>query len=425
MFPTLSWFQMTDAFTSFISFCGLLLSVLLIFYIAPRIVLALLWILFLSQTTNGGVFMSFQWEALLLETGFLAIFFAPTQLIPRKVESKPSPYILFLLRFVLFKLLFLSGSLKYLGGDTTWRDLTAMTFHYETQPLPHVISWYAHQLPLWFQQLSVLVTYLCEAVIPIFIFFPKHFRRFGFFVIVGFQLIIIFTGNFAYFNVLTLVLAILVLDDGVLNVFRRSRFIPPIPDTLNEEASRFKRTLAVTFMLVMLTLNICVLTRVFDRSVKFPRIVSQVLLWTQRFHIAGRYGLFTHMTTKRNEIEVQGSYDGKDWKTYLFKWKPDLLNERPRWVAPHQPRLDWQMWFAALGTFEQNHWFKNFMMRLLQGSPDVLALLDHNPFPNRPPKYVRAVMYQYFFSTPKERKEKGVWWRKVYKRPYSPELTLQ
>jgi hypothetical protein len=427
--PTLAWFNSSDGFLLFMCGAGVVLSVLLIVGVLPVPVLSLLWALYLSLFSVGQVFLGYQWDVLLLETGFLAIFFAPLQVLPGVPrEAPPSRTVLWLFRLLTFRLMFFSGVVKVASGDPTWRNLTALSFHYETQPLPTPLAWYAHQLPLWFHTLSSAMMFLIELLVPFLIFAPRRPRIAGAALLASLQLLIMLTGNYAFFNLLSIVLCVLLLDDTFLR-----RFIPPrLRDRLADperpvQLPRMRRGLTVPLAALVLFLSVVQIAYRYIADVAVPRPALEVAQQLAPFHIVNSYGLFAVMTTARPEIIVEGSNDGKTWLAYRFAYKPGDLERAPRWVAPHQPRLDWQMWFAALTPPWQGlssySWFDAFMLRLLQGSPEVLALLDTNPFPDAPPRYIRAQLYNYHYTDGGN--ANGAWWQREPQGMYFPATTLR
>ena len=427
-FPTLCWLNDSDSFLHLLCGGGVFLSLLLIAGVAPVPALIGLWVFYLSLATVGQSFLSFQWDALLLETGFLAIFFAPLRILPSfSREAAPSSVVLWLLRWLLFRLMFASGVVKLMSGDPTWSSLTALNFHYETQPLPTSLGWYAHHLPEWFQKFSVAGMFGIEIAVPFLIFAPRRLRFLGAIALAMLQLLIAATGNYCFFNLLTLLLCILLLDDAALRRCLPSRIAKrlTLPSAI-KLSQRWKRPLIGVLAAFILLVSGIRMTGTFVWREVFPPIAQNVLQWVAPFHIVNSYGLFTVMTTSRPEIGVEGSSDGRTWKTYKFKWKPDDLNRAPRWVAPHQPRLDWQMWFAALrGNCQNVPWFVNFMIRLLQGSPDVIKLLEKNPFPEVPPRYVRAVLYHYRFTDLRTKRKDGLWWNRERQGLYCRPIALR
>lgn len=442
-FPTLAWLNESDAFLKFLCLGGTLFSLFVVIGILTVPALVLCWTFYLSLVTVGQDFLAFQWDILLLETGFLAIFFAPFQILPTfSRESPPSPIVLWLLRWLLFRLMFSSGVVKLASGDPTWRNLTALQFHYETQPLPTPVAWYAHQLPPWFQKVSTLVVFIIELVVPFLIFTPRRLRFVGAGLLAFLQICILITGNYAFFNLLTLTLCLLLLDDTFLGQFLPKSIrgklteviAPPCPTihptdsshrTVTVEKSSLKDFLIIPLAVGILFLSGLQIIGLFLPWGSLPEPVTEVLIQLAPFHLVNSYGLFAVMTTSRPEIIVEGSQDGERWLTYEFKYKPGDLKRAPLWVAPHQPRLDWQMWFAALGSYAHNPWFMNFMAQLLRGSPEVLALLDKNPFPDAPPRYVRAALYDYHFTDFSTRRIEGTWWRREWEGWYLPKVTLR
>ena len=398
------------------------MSLFLVAGLAPMPCLALLWLFYLSLVVVGRDFLGFQWDNLLLETGLLAIFFAPLQWLPRPSrESPPSRLFIWLLRLLLFKLMFSSGCVKLLSGDPNWRSLTALKFHYQTQPLPPWTAWYANQLPLWFQKVSCAITLGIELGAPFLIFAPRRLRLAGAALLAGLQLLILLTGNYTFFNWLTLALCLLLLDD-----FTPGKFLPRGWITKRGEPTGFRwpRPLLAVVAVAVLAASSFMLTVTLGCRSPLLAPLAWVAGQLEPFRSVNNYGLFAVMTTQRNEIIVEGSNDGVTWWPYEFKYKPGDVNRRPAFVAPFQPRLDWQMWFAAFGSYQQYPWFENFCTRLLQGSPDVLALLAKNPFPARPPRFIRAEFYNYRFTDFATRRASGAWWRRELIGEYMPAVSL-
>jgi predicted DCC family thiol-disulfide oxidoreductase YuxK len=430
LLPTLCWFDASDGFLKFQCAAGTTLAVLLILGIAPAPCLFLLWLIYLSLTTVCDVFLGFQWDNLLLETGFLAIFFAPLQWFPRRPsqEAPPSQIVLWLLRWLLFRLVFESGCVKLLSGDATWHNLTALNFHYETQPLPTWIGWYAYQLPGWFQKLSCAGMFGIELVIPFLIFLPRKPRQFACVAFVALQVLILLTGNYCFFNLLTLALCVTLLDDAAIQSLGPTKWRRCSINFQPSTVASPRRHWPIAITLPVAALAGCACYTHFFGFVGIrmpgPEPVVAVHKWLLPFRTFNSYGLFAVMTTSRPEIIVEGSNDRVKWDAYAFKYKPGDLSRRPPFVAPHQPRLDWQMWFAALGDVRQNPWFANFCVRLLQGSPEVLALLERNPFPNAPPRYLRAVVCEYHFTDLATRRATGEWWRREWKGIYLPPISI-
>jgi predicted DCC family thiol-disulfide oxidoreductase YuxK len=410
--PTLLWLNSSDVGLRAVWIIGIGLSLSLMLGLNARVVRLGLFVLYLSLDTAGQVFMNYQWDALLLEAGFLAVFIGSEVIIVK------------LFRWLLCRLIFLSGVVKLLSQDPTWSHLAALPIHYETQPLPTPLAWYFYHLPAWFQRMSVIFVFFVELVAPWFVLAPRRLRLFAGLAIVLLQLLIFLTGNYAFFNLLTISLCLFVLDDIALR-----RVLP------RRLTSRLTRPVAISGKPVWGS-AVCGMVAIFILFVSGFEMVGElsgrrwapaemVIRTVSPFEIVNTYGLFAVMTTTRPEIIIEGSNDSVTWAPYEFKYQPGDLARTPRWVQPHQPRLDWQMWFAALGDYRSDPWVLHFLGRLLEGQPEVLGLLGHNPFPGAPPHYVRALLYDYRFTTPAERKATGLWWRRELQRSYVPAVSLQ
>jgi len=420
--PTLCWLDSGDSFLKLHCAAGTALAFLVMIGIAPAPCLFLLWLIYLSLCTVCREFLGFQWDNLLLQTGFLAVFLAPLQFLPwRSRATPPSRLVLWLLRWLLFQLMFESGCVKLVSGDPSWRSLTALRFHYETQPLPTWIGWYAHQFPGWVHTASAVV-------MPFLIFAPRRLRQFACVALLLLQALILLTGNYCFFNLLTISLCLLLLDDTALTRFLpgRLRTVPPLnPQPSTPNLAKWPPQITVPLACISIGISLMHLGSLSRLPIPWPRPFFAVYEWLIPFRTFNSYGLFAVMTTARPEIIIEGSNDGLSWREYEFKYKPGDVKRRPGFVEPHQPRLDWQMWFAALGSYQRNPWLMNFCGRLLQGSPEVLALLQHNPFPHAPPHYVRALRYTYHFTDPATRRSTGAWWRREQAGVYLPPLTLR
>lgn len=412
LLPTLSWLNASDGFLLFLCYGGAALSLLLMLGVAPAAVLFLLWTCYLSLVSDGQVFLGYQWDALLLEAGFLAILLAPLSLRLRH-GFEPSPVALWLLRFLLFRLMFSSGIVKLTSGDPAWHSLTALRYHYETQPIPTWVGWWAHQLPASVQTLSCALMFGLELLVPLLILAPRRLRLGAFLPLVAFQLLIAATGNYTFFNLLTVALCVLLLDDAAL------------PWRAAEPAASGRAwpkpiLFPIAALLGLLAATELLLTLGVAPSLPGPAIALYRVV--EPLRIVNRYGLFAVMTTGRPEIVVEGSDDGIVWKPYEFRFKPGDPRRPPPFVAPHQPRLDWQMWFAALEGCEASQWFRPFLDRLREGSPEVLGLLASDPFAGRPPARLRSVLYDYRFTDPATRSAAGTWWRREAKGLYCRDL---
>lgn len=425
--PTLCWWSASDSFLRGLCVTGIALSFLVIAGIAPAFCLFLLWLIYLSLAHVSTVFLGYQWDNLLLETGFLAIVFAPMRLWPNLArENVPSRIVLWLLRWLLFRLMFSSGLVKLLSGDEVWRNLMALTFHYETQPLPTSLAWYVHHWPAWFHRASCVVMFVIELVVPFLIFFPRRPRTLAFWAFVLLMLAIALTGNYTFFNLLTCALCVTLLDDFSLMRFAPQKWRLLSARDAPPRLMRWLRNVTLTLLVtVVLTVTSVEMLGMFGMRWSVGNPLVKLSEWVEPFRTINGYGLFAVMTKSRPEIIVEGSNDGENWLAYEFRYKPGDLSRKPPFVAPHQPRLDWQMWFAALGDGRANPWFVNFCFRLLQGQPEVLALMEKNPFPDKPPRFIRARIFDYHFTSAEERRADGKWWQREYKGEYCPPLSLQ
>ena len=422
-FPTLCWLDASDGFLYLLCGLGVGLGILVVLGLLPALNLLVLWALYLSFATVCQPWLGFQWDNLLLETGFLSVWLAPLTLHDRwRRAVPPSPLALWSLRWLVMRLMFASGMVKLSSGDATWHDLTALVYHYETQPLPTWIGWYAHQLPMAWQRASTLVMFGIELIVPWLILAPRRLRLVACGCFVALQLLIAVTGNYGFFNLLTLILCLLLCDDAVWPHTWRAR--------LNVAPSSARPRRWPTWSLAPIALVIFIMSLIqtigsFRWHVQWPTPIPQVASWIAPFRTVNSYGLFAVMTTARPEIIVEGSNDGQTWLPYAFPWKPGDVMRRPGFVAPHMPRLDWQMWFAALGSAQYQPWFRHFLERLLQGTPAVVGLLAHNPFPHTPPRYIRAVVYTYHFTDRATQRTTGAWWRRERQGLYMPVLSLR
>jgi hypothetical protein len=459
--PTVFWWGASDRFLIAVSAGGQVLALCLLIGLAPPLIMSLLWVAYLSLSVVCREFLSYQWDALLLETGFLAIFVAPltwfdrgawdwlrrrspgaataADLEPSRGDGVdgPRPLARWLLWWLLFRLMFASGVVKLASGDPTWHGLYALTVHYETQPLPTPLGWYAHHLPAVVQRVSTAFVLAVELAVPFSIVAPRRARTIGFAILVILQALIALTGNYAFFNLLTVALCILLLDDRTFDrILKRFRapnaqpaiLIPPDPaatPTPPRGGRRFPLWVPAAVAVITLPISIEILASQLGLGVPGSSLIARVDSFAEPFHSINGYGLFAVMTTTRPEIIVEGSDDGTNWLAYEFKYKPGDLRRAPPWVAPYQPRLDWQMWFAALGSYDQAPWFESFCRRLLEGSPSVVELLAATPFPQRPPRFLRAVLYRYHVADLATHRREGVWWVREKIGLYSPVLSLQ
>jgi predicted DCC family thiol-disulfide oxidoreductase YuxK len=408
--PTLFWVNASDTALLAGTVAGVLLGLLVAVGRFTRPALIGLFVLYLSYVYAGQAFMSFQWDSLLLEVGFLAIFL-----------TGGSRIVIWLFRWLVFRYVFMSGIVKLLSGDPTWHDLTALEYHFWTQPLPTPLAWYVAQWPSWLLTAGTAAALGIELGGVFLILLPRRLRAVAAACILLLQLLITLTGNYNFFNLLTMLLCVFLFDDAALRgvIPRRldswAQGHAPLP-------GRRATAIAAVLALVLVPVGVNRIWETVRRSDlpglgAFTRAVSPFL-------IVNPYGLFAVMTTTRPEIVIEGSADGQLWREYVFRYKPGPVSRPPLWNIPHQPRLDWQMWFAALGSIRDNPWIISLMERLLEGSPPVLGLLDSNPFPGSVPKYVRAQLYDYRFADARTHALTGAWWVRRPQGWYFPQVSL-
>jgi hypothetical protein len=427
--PTLCWLDPSDAFRQTLCAAGSVLALALTVGLAPRLTLFLLWVLYLSLCSVGGAFFGFQWDALLLESTFLAVFIAPSNWRPSLPGSTSAPRRLALIAlwWLLFRLMLLSGAVKLLSKDKLWAGLSALSVHFETQPLPTPLAWWAHQLPQAVLTASCVTMFSIELAFPFLLLCGSLGRRTAGLAFMSLMGLIALTGNYCFFNLLVIALSLSLLDNAFLQ-----RLAPRLrlnahgpPDGLPIPASFPWLALSATPLLLLgLWCGAVQTTATLFQIRAMPRWAATPLEWVAPLRTINNYGLFAVMTKTRPEVILEGSADGRIWKEYGFKWKPGSPADPPSFVAPHQPRLDWQMWFAALGNLRQNPWLSNLMIRILQGEPAPLALLNVNPFPEKPPRFLRAALFQYKFTSPEQKSASGDWWERSYQGDYCPPISL-
>jgi hypothetical protein len=409
--PTVFWWDSSDRTLEGTALGGAALAALVLFGRMERLCLLLCFVLYLSFSMAGQEFLTFQWDSLLLEAGFLAIFFGRSASSVRTVA--------WLYRWMVFRLMFLSGYVKVGSHDPTWANLTALGYHFHTQPLPTALAWYADKLPARYLRGATFAVLAIELAAPFLIFAPRRLRHAGAYSILLLQVLIFLTGNYTFFNLLTMALILFLFDD------RSLAWLSSWPkfEQVHPAATKLSRIGFALLTALLLTLG---LTRLFEATgAVAPEPLDMLGRMAAPFQISNTYGLFANMTTTRPEIIVEGSADGDNWQAYEFRYKPGDVSRAPRWVEPYQPRLDWQMWFAALGNYQSNPWFLGLAVKLLEGSPDVIGLLVHNPFPNKPPKFIRAQVYDYTFSDWETRRQTGAWWDRKLVGEYLPAIGLR
>jgi hypothetical protein len=412
--PSLCWIFGANQSITVICCVGLALSGLLFMQIAPAPCLALLWVCYLSLVSVGQIFFDFQWDGLLLEATLVAIFLVPWTLRRASGTYDPPKLARYLSWWLLFRLMFLSGAVKLTSGDPTWRNLTALAFHYQTQPLPSPLAWYANLLPGWAQQGCCALLLAIELAGPFMILAATRARNWAATALIALQVLIALTGNYAFFNLLTIGLCLTCLDDAW---WRRRHWGPGSGQEPASAPTGTARGLKSTALRWFAAFAVGVtffeaVAALYSRAAASP-IVQEVANAVGPFRSFNDYGLFAVMTVERPELVVEGSDDGHEWREYAFPYKPGDLSRRPAWVAPFQPRLDWQLWFAALSSPDNNPWVGKLCEQLLRGDPSVLALFAHDPFPDHPPRYMRVIRYRYEFTDAQEHKRSGNWWRRT------------
>jgi hypothetical protein len=321
---------------------------------------------------------------------------------------------------------------KLASGDATWRSLTALEFHYQTQPIPTPVAWCAQHLPDALQRSSCAIMFAIELGLPWFVFGPRRMRiaaGAGFVLLQG---LIALTGNYGIFNLLAIALCVPLFDDALLARVlprawtRRVCESPRDAAHATDERARpqWRGAIGWVFAIGVALLTGAMLASRLDRALSPLDPLRRLEAWVAPLRTLNTYGLFAVMTTERDEITIEGSADGVEWRAYEFRYKPGDVRRPPPWVAPHMPRLDWQMWFAALGRVRDNFWFQRLLERLLEGSKPVEALLAKNPFEDSPPRFVRARLTRYAFTSAGERAETGAWWTATERGLYAPAVSL-
>ncbi len=451
--PTLLWLSSSNHMLMAICWIGIVASALVVVNVWPRATLFICFVCFLSFVAAAQDFSGYQSDGMLLEAGFLSLFFAPAGFLPGLGRSSPpSRASLFLLQWEWFRIYFESGVVKLASGDPEWRNFTAMDEYYQNGPLPTWIGWYVQHLPHWFHAFATGATLVLELGLVFMLFLPRRWRIICFFIVTVWQIPVILTANYTFLNYLVLLLGVLLLDDRFFapvllrwakrfgkKVVSGYTTRDPRPDEADQSAlhpaalapgsstprqrpnpvKALKLALTSVMLLWIFYVTTVELAWMFFRHLPLPASPISAL---EPFRIANRYGLFAVMTRGRYEIEFQGSNDGEHWETYPFRYKPQNIDEKPRIYAPYQPRFDWNLWFASLGSWRENLIVPSTEERLLAGAPDVLALFAGNPFPNSPPKQVRAVIWQYWFTSLAEKRATGAWWKRKLIGEYAPIL---
>jgi len=428
--PTLLWLSSSSHALTVLCWVGMGASVLLILNVWPRGMLAICFVCFLSFVSAAQDFSGYQSDGMLLEAGFIALFFAPPGFRPGIGRaSPPSRASLFLLQWEWFRIYFESGVAKMVGGDPEWRNFTAMDEYYQNGPLPTWIGWYVQHLPHWFHAFSVFATLALELVLVWMLFLPRRWRIVCFLIVTPWELGIILTANYTFLNYLVLTLGFLLLDDRFLQRFLPQGWRKCFVARSEEGPAENPAGLGWRLKNLKLSLTGIVLAWIFYATTAqliwmfYPLpLPTEPVAALEPFRIANRYGLFGIMTRGRYEMEFQGSEDGQNWIPYPFRYKPQDLDEPPGIYAPYQPRFDWNLWFASLGSWQDYPIVPRTEVCLLSNEKGVLRLFKSNPFPNKPPQKVRTILWQYWFTTMSEKRTTGLWWRRQLIGLYAPTL---
>ncbi|MGB0034752.1 MAG: lipase maturation factor family protein [Candidatus Acidiferrales bacterium] len=437
--PTLLWLDSSNHALMLLCFTGMIASLLVVLNLWPRGMLVICFVCFISFVAAAQDFSGYQSDGMLLEAGFISIFFAPPGFRPGLGRAHaPSRISRFLLLWEWFRIYFESGVAKVRSGDLAWRQLTAMDDYYQNGPLPTWLGWYVQQFPHWFHASTAFLTLAIELVLVWALFLPRRFRIVLFCIVTPFEMSIILTANYTFLNYLVLSLGFLLLDDRVVEwilpqrckalIDRESAQAQSHAGTAGISRNRWRKQLwplraaiaGICLGMIFYVTTAELAWMVFRQGLGLPEAPVR---WLEPFRIANRYGLFAVMTHARYEIEFQGTRDGKTWVAYPFRYKPQDEKRAPGIYAPYQPRLDWNLWFASLGSWRESRFVIWTEERLLKSDQDVLALFAGNPFAGEPPPVrVRAVIYQYWFTDAKTRREQGTWWRRELLGEFAPAL---
>ncbi|WP_330230725.1 lipase maturation factor family protein [Nocardia sp. NBC_00508] len=414
--PSIFHVHYSDRFFAVVCWFGAAVSVAMVAGVADWVPLwaamllwLTLWILYLSIVNVGQAWYSFGWESLLLEVGFIAIFLGNDR-------TAPPVLVLWLARWLLFRVEFGAGLIK-LRGDRCWRDLTCLYYHHETQPMPGPLSWFFHHLPKPLHRVEVAANHFAQLVVPFGLFAPQPVASIAAAIIVATQLWLVLSGNFAWLNWVTIVLAA-----GAISQSSAAAVLPvPTPPALPGPPLWFAG-LVIGFTVLVVFLSYWPMRNMISSQQLMNRSFNP-------YHLVNTYGAFGTVGRIRFEVVIEGTAEPTiteqtAWKEYEFKGKPGDLRRLPRQWAPYHLRLDWLMWFAAFSPHYARDWLGPFLMRLLENDRATLRLLRYNPFPMSPPRYVRAQLYEYRFTTPRELARTRAWWHRTLVSRYVPPVTL-
>jgi len=418
--PSIFWFTHSDTVLLTVAWAGFLLSCIVIAGYANALMLVVLWLLYMSFVNAGQEWYGYGWEIQLLETGFLAIFLCPL-LDPRPFPKRAPPFpIIVLFRWLIFRIMLGSGLIK-IRGDRIWRNSTALYYHFETQPMPGPLSRWFHFLPRGILRLGVWYNWLAELIAPWFIFWPRLARHVAGVIIVLLQIILIFSGNLSFLNWLTIIPALACMDDGF--------WAKLLPRRLAEKAiaadASAEPSPPMNITVWVVTAIVCLLSIQPAFNILSPNQVMNTSY--DPLNLVNTYGAFGSVGTERLNIVFEGTSDSipddkANWKEYPYKGLPVAPDKRPPQVAPYHLRFDWQMWFAAMSTPDEYPWTLTLISKLLHNDPTALSLFAGNPFPDKPPRYIRAVLYRYKFALPGD--PQHLWWtRQRVGDPWLPAMS--
>ena len=416
--PSLFWFGISDRGLSIFAWVGLGLSLIVLGGYANAILLAILWAMYLSIIHVGQIWYGYGWETQLLETGFLSIFLCPLLDGRPFPKCRPPLLVIWLFRWLGFRIMIGAGLIK-LRGDPCWRDLTCLYYHYETQPIPSPISWYLHFAPHWFHKFGTAWNHFIELIVPWFSFGPRRARHVAGILLVSFQVILIISGNLSFLNYVTIIPFLACFDDTFLRRILPRPIVKRAERAAREsEPSRINNAIAMVLSLLVVYLSIGPVANLISER-------QMMNTSFDRFSLVNTYGAFGAVGKERDEIVFEGTDDeiitgDTQWKEYEFKAKPGDPNRRPSFIAPYQPRIDWQIWFAAMASPAEYPWTLHFVWRLLHNDPGTLSLLANNPFPVRRPHYIRARLYRYRFAPPGD----PAWWKREAIGEWLPALSI-
>jgi Lipase maturation factor len=412
--PSLFYLFPRDVAFTAAAWIGIVLSCLVITGITARYawstvaVWLAIYLIYLSFVNVGQTFYAFGWESILLEACFFCIFLGSARVVPQAIP-------IWLFRWLLFRIMFGAGLIK-LRGDPCWRNLTCLNYHYETQPMPNPLSWYFHTSPEWLNKGGVLFNHFSELIVPFFYFLPQPIAGIAGVITIIFQLFIAASGNLSWLNWLTLFLAFSTIDAKFVAT------VMPLRAPVMHASAPIVLWINIGLAFIVALMSIPVVVNMLSaRQIMNTNFNS--------LHLVGTYGAFGSITRPRYEVIVEGTGDAvitaaTQWREYQFKGKPGDVYYRPPQIAPYHLRLDWLMWFAAMSSYQDYPWFVNFVAKLLQNDKDVLSLLRVNPFPDHAPHYVRALLYEYHFTTPEEKKRTGAWWTRTLTGDYFPAVSM-